>query len=60
MAAGESGLKQAIRWIDDRLSSDPRADRLRLIDEASRKFGLTPLDGEFFLRHLASRGPAAP
>ena len=59
MAAGESGLKQAIKWIDDKLASDPKADRLRLIDEASRKFDLTPLDGDFLLRHLASRGPSA-
>ena len=55
MAAGEAPIKQAVKWIDDRLADDPRADRLRLVDEASRRFDLTPLDADFLYRHLAER-----
>ena len=53
--AGESGIKQAVRWIDERLLDDPRADRLRLVDEAARRFDLSPLDTEFLYRHLAAK-----
>ena len=56
MAAGEAPIKQAVKWIDDQLTSDPRADRVKLVDEASRRFDLTPLDAEFLYRHLSQRG----
>jgi hypothetical protein len=57
---GEAKIKQAVKWIDDRLHDDPKADRMRLIDEASRRFDLSPLDTEFLLRHLAERGRTPP
>lgn len=55
MAAGEAPIKQAVTWIDDRLRDEPVADRLRLVDEAARRFDLSPLDTEFLMRHLAER-----
>ena len=55
MAQGESPIKRAVQWIDDRLRDDPHANRVRLIDEASKEFDLTPLDEEFLVRHLATR-----
>lgn len=55
MAAGEAPIKQAVQWINNQLSDNPRANRIYLIDEASRKFNLSPLDGEFLLRNLASK-----
>ncbi len=61
MAQGEAPIKQAIMWIDEQLVEKPGADRMKLVDEASRRFDLTPLDEDFLLRHLAERpkGPAA-
>jgi hypothetical protein len=59
MAAGEAPIKQAVNWIDDRLRDDPGTDRLRLVDEAARRFDLSPLDAEFLMRHLATRGGAS-
>jgi hypothetical protein len=61
MAQGEAPIKQAIAWIDDRLREQPGADRVKLVDEASRRFDLTPLDADFLFRHMAARptGPAA-
>jgi len=53
---GEAPIKQAVKWIDDQLSDNPRADRLKLVDQASRRFDLSPLDEEFLIRHLAQRG----
>ena len=56
MAAGEAPIKQAVRWLDEQLRDNPTADRLKLVDEASRRFDLTPLDADFLLRQMAERG----
>jgi len=53
--AGEAPIKQAVKWIDDQLLDNPGADRVRLVDEASRRFDLSPLDQDFLFRHLAER-----
>jgi hypothetical protein len=58
MAAGEAPIKQAVQWIDDRLQDDPQADRLGLVDEAARRYDLSPIDTDFLLRHLAERRKA--
>ena len=55
MSAGETPIQRAIRWIDDRLHDDPKADRVRLVDEASRRFDLSPADRDFLFRHLAQK-----
>lgn len=55
MAAGEAPIKQAVTWIDDQLRDNPTADRVKLVDEASMRFDLTPLDADFLYRHLAER-----
>jgi hypothetical protein len=58
MAAGEAPIKQAVTWIDEQLAENPERDRVTLVDEASRRFDLSPLDADFLLRHLAARkGP---
>jgi hypothetical protein len=59
MAAGEAPIKQAVSWIDDQLRDRPEADRLALVDEAARRFDLSPLDTEFLMRHLATRPRSA-
>jgi len=58
MAAGEAPIKQAIKWIDEQVRDNPAADRVKLLDDASRRFDLTPLDADFLLRHLAGRPKA--
>ena len=60
MALGESGIKQAVRWLEEQLHERPDADRVRLVDEAGRRFDLSPMDTDFLFRHLAERprGPA--
>jgi hypothetical protein len=55
VAAGEAPIKQAVKWIDDQLHHNPGADRTKLLDEAGRRFDLTPLDADFLLRHMAER-----
>jgi len=53
--AGEAPIKQAVQWIDDQLADNPSADRVKLVDEAARRFDLSPLDTDFLFRHLAQR-----
>ncbi|HEY7518390.1 MAG TPA: hypothetical protein VIE36_08875 [Methylomirabilota bacterium] len=60
MPVGEALIKQAVKWIDDRLHDNPKADRTQLIDEAGRRFDLSPLDTDFLVRHLAERGRTSP
>ena len=55
MAAGEAPIKQAVKWIDDQLRDNPAADRVKLVDDAARRFDLSPLDADFLFRHLAER-----
>ena len=55
MSGGETALKQAVRWLDDQLREQPSADRLTLVDAASRRFDLSPADSDFLFRHLAER-----
>jgi hypothetical protein len=58
MAVGEAPIKQAIKWIDEQLQANPGANRTKLVDEAGRRFDLTPLDADFLMRHLAERKKA--
>jgi hypothetical protein len=55
MAAGEAPIKQAVKWLDDQLIDRPDADRVTLVDEASRRFDLSPVDADFLFRHLSER-----
>ena len=55
MAVGETPIKQAVQWIDEQIHDHPDADRMKLVDEASRRFDLSPLDEDFLVRHLAER-----
>lgn len=55
MPVGEAPIRQAVKWIDEQLRENPDADRVKLVDEASRRFDLTPLDTDFLFRHLAER-----
>ncbi len=59
MSLGEAPIKAAIKWIDEQLRDHPDSDRFQLINEASRRFDLTPLDEDFLARHLAGGGSAS-
>ena len=59
MSVGEAPIKQAVQWIDEQIHDHPDADRMKLVDEASRRFDLSPLDEDFLVRHLAERSRPA-
>lgn len=60
MSQGEAAIKQAVRWLEDQLQDKPDADRVRLVDEAGRRFDLSPLQTDFLFRHLAERPKPPP
>jgi hypothetical protein len=61
MSLGESGLKQALSWIVSRLADEPGARRSALVEEAARRFDLSPLDTEALYRMLVeATRPGAP
>lgn len=45
------GLRQALKWLDERARDEPGLDRARAVAEAARRFDLTPLDEEFLSRN---------
>lgn len=40
-------MEDALRFIDSQLKVDPKVDLAKVIDEASRKFDLNPMQTEF-------------
>ena len=52
MTIEEAALRRAIEWMSDRLREEPESNRGELIDQASREFGLSPLQEEFLYRQL--------
>ena len=56
MAAGEAPVKAAIKWLEAQLRDRPGADRVTLLDEAARRFDLSPLEEDVLRRHFT--GPA--
>lgn len=56
MGLGEPNVKRALQWVLERLAEDPTARRAQLIDEAARRFDLSPLQQEFLYRQLIERG----
>ena len=51
----ETGVKKAVDWIAERLRENAAADRLALIDEASQRFGLSPLQTDFLYSQFSRR-----
>jgi hypothetical protein len=55
MAVGESPVKAAIKWIDEQVRDNPGVDRVKLLEQAARRFDLSPLEEDFLVRHFAGR-----
>jgi len=45
-AHGES-LRRALRWLSERRLEEPKAPRLKLVEEAALRFDLTPAEADF-------------
>lgn len=53
----EIGLKRAVDWIVGQRRDDPRISLAELIDQASRRFDLSPVQADFLYRHLTRVTP---
>jgi hypothetical protein len=47
-------IRRAIRWISDQRQADPMLKLSKAIDEAARRFDLSPLEADFLWRALTS------
>ena len=45
----DDSISEAVKFIGQALKEDENADRSKLIEEASRRFDLNPLQSEFLL-----------
>ena len=54
----EVGLKRAIEWIAGVRRDDPASRLGILIDEACRKFDLSPAQADFLYRHFLPPVPS--
>ena len=52
MISLEAGVKKAVEWTTEQLRNNAGADRVALIDEASQRFGLSPLQTDFLYRQF--------
>jgi hypothetical protein len=55
----EVGLKRALEWIGETRRDNPSARLGMLIDEAARKFDLSPAQTDFLYRHFAPKPTSA-
>jgi hypothetical protein len=54
-------IRNALKWLAERKLEEPTAPRLKLIDEAARRYDLTPLQVEFLVSNWREgRDGAAP
>ncbi len=48
----EIGVKKAIQWISERRKESPSMSLALLVEEACRKFDLSPVQADFLYRHF--------
>jgi hypothetical protein len=48
----EVGLKKAIEWISQRRQDDPSARLVTLVEDACRRYDLSPIQADFLFRHF--------
>ena len=48
----EIGVRKAIEWISHKRQENPKVSLSILVEEACRKFDLSPLQADFLYRHF--------
>lgn len=44
---GSEALRRAVKWISEELKIDENQNKMKLVNEATLKFDLSPSEGEF-------------
>ena len=47
-----TNLEKAIVWIKSQVDIDPSLTKAKLIDEASQRYDLTPLEGDYLWKNF--------
>lgn len=55
MPEGES-LRKAVKWISENRKATPDSPLQKLVNEATIRFDLSPMDGEFLIKFYRDRG----
>lgn len=53
-------VRRAVRWISDRRYEDAEVSAMALVDEASRRFDLSPWEEEWMMHTFAGRRSILP
>ena len=47
-------MEKAVKYISEILTEDPNADKLKLVEETSKKFNLNPLQTDFLSNKIVN------
>mgnify|MGYP001313496521 CR=1 FL=1 len=50
----DESIKNAVKYISEVLKETPGADKLKLVDDASKKFDLNPMQTEFLTNKIVN------
>ena len=50
------GMRRAVRWLDEQRREQPQARMYRLVERASVRFDLSPLEEQFLLERFGDEG----
>lgn len=48
-------IRKAVQWVGEERKANPGRDLNRLVEEASRKYDLSPADADFLFRMVHSK-----
>ncbi len=48
-------VRRAVKWISDMRQDDPEADPRKLVEQASLKFNLSPVEAEYLGRLIEQK-----
>jgi hypothetical protein len=48
-------LRKAVKWVSEERKYHSEKDLRAIVQEACMKFDLSPIDGDFLLRHLLEK-----
>ena len=51
-----AAVRKAVKWISEQRSADPSLPVHKLVDEAGRRFNLSPGEQDFLLRFCREQG----
>ena len=57
MGNNGEAIRRAVKWISDQRVEKPEANLMKLVDEASLRFDLSPLEGQTLMTTFVENSP---